>query len=256
MMNSPMVVTVDGTAGCGKSTLARKFAYRWNALYINSGLLYRSIGYRYIQEQGLEDRITQKSRFYPVPQLDDIITVPTLDELGERTVREILRAIEWDVCRTDDGGSVLLIDGRPPVAELFSEDIAAVASELAVFSEVRERCTTFQRDEATRYPRVVVEGRDAGTVVFPDAVGKWYVDAPLGVRAQRRINQLKRISPWQQVSLEAIASQIARRDTRDTTRAIAPQRPAEDAVIVDTFAEKQSDTLRAMEQLVRERVGW
>ncbi len=247
MMNTPLVVTVDGTAGCGKSTLARKFAFRWNALYVNSGLLYRSIAYRYIQERGLVGGFGKRG---------DNELHESLGEVDGQILSEILAMIEWDLCRTDEGGSILLIDCRPPIAELLSEEVAGVASELAVIRMVRERCTTFQQEEAVRYPRVVVEGRDAGTVVFPGALAKWYVDAPLGVRAQRRVQQLRRVSPGQPVSLAAIESHISRRDTRDMTRTIAPQRPAEDAIVVDTFAEKQGDILRTMEQVVRDRGGW
>lgn len=221
------MVTVDGTAGSGKSTIARKFAYRWDALYINSGFLYRSIGYRVMQE-GLSADDTEG-------------------------LTKLVRAMEWDVCRTDSGGTALLIDGRLPLPELYTEDVAAVASEWATRAAVREVCTAFQREQAARYPRVVVEGRDAGTEVFPDAIAKWYVDAPLMVRAHRRLSQLQRLSPRGSFSLSEIAEQIRSRDARDSGRALSPQRPAADALLVDTAADKQSDTLRAIEGVVRER---
>lgn len=227
MSRGPQVVTVDGTAGSGKSTIARKFAYRWDALYINSGLLYRSVGYRVMRE-GL----------------------PCGDA---EPLRALLRAIEWDICRTDTGGTALLIDGRLPLPELYTEEVASVASELATLAVVRELCTAFQREQAARYPRVVVEGRDAGTEVFPDAVAKWYVDAPLMVRAHRRLSQLQRISPHGRFSLDEIAEQIRSRDARDAGRALSPQRPATGSHRVDTAADKQSDTLRAMEAIVRAR---
>ena len=227
MSGRTLVVTVDGTAGSGKSTIARKFAYRWNALYINSGLLYRSVGYRVMQEGLSRD---------DSPRL-----------------RQVVETIEWDMCRTDSGETALLVDGRLPVADLYTEEVAAVASELAMLSVVRGVCTLFQRDQASRHPRVVVEGRDGGTEVFPDAIAKWYVDAPLMVRAHRRLSQLQRIAPHGRFAIDEIAEQIRSRDARDAGRALAPQRPAEDAFRVDTGADKQSDTLRTMEGVVRER---
>lgn len=227
MNRVPHVVTVDGTAGSGKSTIARKFAHRWDALYVNSGLLYRSIGYRVMRE-GL-----------------------SCDNGG--ALEALIHSVEWDICRTDTGGTALLIDGRLPLPELYTEEVAAVASELATRAIVRKACTRFQREQAARSPRVVVEGRDAGTEVFPDAIAKWYVDAPLMVRAHRRLGQLQRLSPRGSFSLDEIAEQIRSRDARDAGRELAPQRPAPDAFRVDTVADKQSETLRTMEAVVRER---
>lgn len=235
MSPSSLVITVDGTAGSGKSTLARKFAHRWDALYLNSGLLYRSIGYRVLQE-GIEKD----------------------DEAG---LREIVEGIEWDLCRTDRGGSALLIDGRPPLGVLNAEEIAGIASELAILPTVRERCTSFQREVSRYHPRVVLEGRDGGTVVFPDAHAKWYVDAPLSVRAHRRLGQLRRLglmgrSPAEEPQvLKIVADKLLIRDTRDQSRSLAPQRPAPDAILIDTSVVKQSDTLQSMQALVEERCG-
>ena len=233
MKQQSLIITVDGTAGSGKSTIARKFALRWDALYINSGLLYRSIAYRALQEE--------------------------VEEEDCQALRDIVATIEWDICRTDRGGSVLLIDGRLPVGALTSESVAEVASKLATIAVVRDKCTAFQREQADRHSRIVVEGRDGGTIVFPNALVKWYVDAPLSVRSHRRYSKLRSMkligeSAADELRYRAeIAEQLSARDNRDQQRTIAPQRPAEDAVYVDTAAEKQSDTLNRMEAVAREQ---
>jgi cytidylate kinase len=235
MKKPSLIVTVDGTAGSGKSTIARKFAYRWDALYINSGLLYRSIAYRALQEEIGED--------------------------DGRPLRDVIASIEWDLCRTDRGGSVLLVDGKLPVSALTSEFVAEVASKLATLSVVRDKCTTFQREQVARHSRIVVEGRDGGTVVFPGALVKWYVDAPLSVRSHRRYSKLRSMrligeSPADEHRYrDEIAAQLKVRDTRDQQRALAPQCPAEDAIHVNTAMEKQTDTLIRMEAVARERTA-
>jgi cytidylate kinase len=234
MKKPSLVVTVDGTAGSGKSTIARKFAIRCDALYINSGLLYRSIAYRALQEE--------------------------VEQEDGQPLRDIIAAMEWDLCRTDRGGSVLLVDGKLPITALTSESIAEVASKLATLSVVRDKCTAFQREQIARHPRIVVEGRDGGTVVFPRALVKWYVDAPLSIRSHRRYSKLRSMkligeSPADELRYcDEIAAQLIARDTRDQQRGLAPQCPADDAIHIDTSIEKQSEILSRMEAVARERL--
>ena len=201
-----VVVTVDGPAGAGKSTVGMAVARRLGFSFVETGKLYRALALKALREE--------------IP-LDD---GPRLAGAFERTdVRYALT----------DGEPLVALDGEDVTAELASGDVADAASAISALPAVREVLLPLQRRLA-KPPGVVVEGRDIGTVVFPDAAYKFYLDASPGERARRRAGDFAAMG--KDVAAEEVEKDLAVRDNRDAGRVAAPLRRAEDAVYVDTTA--------------------
>lgn len=200
------VVTIDGPAGSGKGTIAVKLAQQLGYHYLGSGSLYRILAYYRLQH---------------MPDTDD------LQALLERceTLRIVFRP------QGDEGDVQVLVDEADVSDALRTEDCGGEASRLAVRPEVREALLKKQLS-FRKAPGLVAEGRDMGTVVFPDAPHKIYLTASAEERAQRRQKQLRKqgIS----ASLDRLLAEIKTRDTLDKQRPISPLRPAADAVRVDS----------------------
>ena len=191
--SSHFAVAIDGPAASGKSTLAKKLAQRLGLVMVNSGAMYRAITWKALQE-GIS------------PQ--DSAAVVTL-----------LNRVDIE-CGVSDGGSTISIDGVDPGDELRSEAVNANVSAISAIPEVREKLVDLQR-QYLRHHSVVMEGRDIGSVVFPDTPFKIYVDAAEHVRAARR-------------SDVGEVDSVAQRDAADSGRDIAPLVVPEGATILDT----------------------
>ena len=199
----PQIITIDGPAGVGKSSIAKILARDLGLAYLDTGAMYRTLGLH----------------------LDDA----ALD--GHEAQRQtIISGLSFQLTGQGDG-SRLTVNGLPVGEEIRSEEVAARASRLAVLPDVRRFLQSAQQriGEATA---LVCEGRDMGSKVFPQARYKFFLDAAPEVRAQRRFLQLK--AQGQPADLELILSQIIARDEQDRNRPVDPLRPAADAVIVDT----------------------
>ena len=181
-----MIIAVDGPAGSGKGTLARRLAAHFGLSYLDSGSLYRAVAAAVLAAGG----------------------DPSDPQMASAAARSL------DVAAIGDQA-------------LRSREVGAAASKVAAIPEVRSALIDFQRAIARR--GAVIDGRDIGTVVAPDAEVKLYVDASLEVRARRRAAEL---GPG--TSLEAIHADLAERDRRDAGRAVAPMRAADDALLLDT----------------------
>jgi len=218
MVDSSLVITIDGTAGCGKSTIAKKLSRRLDALYLNSGLLYRGLASMAI------------SRGIAVDDVDSLVAL-----LEECTFSFAFKP----------GGPTVFSMGREVVtlATLMSDQIADTASEIAVHPLIRAPLTLLQQEYITRVPRAVIEGRDAGTVVAPDAQLKVFLDAPLRIRAGRRLRQLHSVG-HSEATLPEVLAGINARDTRDRERTYAPLKSAAGAVVYDTEAEQVRHIVR------------
>jgi cytidylate kinase len=213
----PAVITIDGPAGAGKSTAARTLARRLGYRLVDTGAMYRALAWS-VARAGLVAEDT-----------------PAL--------RRLLAAVDVGL----DGDRVL-VDGRDVSGEIRTREISDLTSRLTRLAPVRERATPLQRQMAAA-GRVVLEGRDTGTVVYPEADVKFYLDATDAARARRRHAELR--ARGIEVSLETVREEIVLRDRQDTTRALAPLRKAPDAITVDTTdldAEQVVDVmLRAIE---------
>jgi cytidylate kinase len=194
------VITIDGPAGAGKSTAARTLAARLGYRLVDTGAMYRALAWS-VARTGL-----------PVED------TPAL--------RRHLAAIDVKL-----EGDRVFVDGRDVTGEIRTREISDLTSRLTMLAPVRERVTPLQRQMAAG-GGVVLEGRDTGTVVCPDADVKFYLDASDEARARRRQQELA--AAGVAVDLETVRREIALRDRQDTTRALAPLRKAPDAITLDT----------------------
>jgi len=216
-----VVVTVDGPAGAGKSSASRRLAERLQLLHVDTGAMYRAVALVAAERGvGLEDdgalgRLLEGLRF--------------AFDLGRITV-----------------------DGRDVSEAIRRREVGELASRVSARPVVRRRLVALQRSLAAS-PGVVMEGRDIGTVVFPDASVKFFLTASPGERAHRRALELH--ATGQTVDEAALAAELARRDERDSTRAVAPLRPAADAIVLDTSTLSLDDVVAEMERVVRARTA-
>ena len=203
-----MQIAIDGPAASGKSTAARGLAARLGGLYVNTGDMYRTVAWAALQV-GAE----------PVHHPE---TVPPL-------------LPNWDLRyrQTPDGQLRLVLNGQPVRQDdIRAPEVAAVVSYVARIPEVRAWMTSRQRDCAALDAPIVMEGRDIGTVILPDATHKFFVTATPLERARRRLAQSGEVASG--ATLEQVAADIAERDRIDSTRAVAPLKAAPDAVTVVT----------------------
>lgn len=198
-MNDVMVVTVDGPSGVGKGTLCARLAEHYGYHFLDSGALYRVLGLA-ARQRGILDNgvaLTELARHLPVSFVQGKILLETTD------VSDTIR----------------------------TETVAALASQVAVVESVRAALLAFQQDFA-QAPGLIADGRDMGTVVFPSATAKLFLDASAEVRADRRVKQLK--NQGLDANIDRITEEIRERDERDRNRPIAPLKVAEDALVIDT----------------------
>ena len=200
------IIAIDGPAGVGKSTIAHKLAAELSCVYVDTGAMFRCLALSW-GKQGC-------------PKSD-----LSLQELGEQT--RIYFEDEKTFC-----------DEIDVTDEIRSESISSLASRISLFPSIREVMKKKQRSlvkeecESGNYKGAVLEGRDIGTVVFPDADHKFYVDASPEIRAERRYLQLREQDV--DADIQEILSTLVERDHQDKSRSIAPLRAAEDAIIIDT----------------------
>lgn len=196
-------IAIDGPAGAGKSTVAKRIARQLNLFYVDTGAMYRTIAYKVLKSNiSLEDE-------YRVNQIADNTEV-VLDHSDERTV--------W-------------CDGENVTEAIRGPEISRAVSTVAAYAGVRERLVELQRREAER-GGVVMDGRDIGTHVLPKASLKVFLTASLQERAKRRWLEL--VQAGKNVHLEEVAQDMQKRDRLDSEREISPLAPAQDAVILDT----------------------
>jgi len=213
-----LIVTIDGPAGSGKSSAARALAERVGFEFLDTGAMYRAVGWACL------DRDVDPNDEARVSELTDHIS---LELKGEQVV----------------------VDGQDISGQIRSNAVSQASSVIARHPKVRESLVRLQRQFAAG-KRIVSEGRDQGTVVFPAAACKFYLEARPEIRAERRHEQL--LAAGDSSDLESLITEIRERDERDANRSIAPLRPADDAECIDTSDRSLEDVLDRMESRVRE----
>lgn len=214
-----MIIAIDGPAGAGKSTVAKRLARRLNFLYIDTGAMYRALTLKAIENNA--------------------------DSGDEKALARLAAQTSIDLIDNSDGSLKVLLDGRDVSTEIRHPRITKVVSEVARIKEVRKVMVELQRKLGSA-KNSVLEGRDIGTVVFPQADKKFYLDARFEERTQRRYKELQ--GSAQQVTPDDVASDLANRDNIDSTRECSPLKKAEDAIYIDT-------TEMAIEEVVDKLYG-
>ncbi|GAA3749651.1 (d)CMP kinase [Terriglobus aquaticus] len=221
---SSRIIAIDGPAGAGKSTVAAHLARHFGLLNLETGAMYRALALK-ATERGIP--------------LDDPAALTALT--AETTI----------ALTPGDGANRVLLDGRDVTALLRTPEITAAASRVSVHPGVRHWMVAAQRSMGQTAPTgVVMEGRDVGTVVFPDATLKLFLDASVEARGDRRFLQTGVTPAAQAEDRDSITRDIAARDERDRTREVSPLRPADDAVRIDTTAMTLDEVLDRATALV------
>jgi cytidylate kinase len=218
------VVALDGPSGTGKSSVARRLATSIGARYLDTGAMYRAVTLAVLRA-GVDPTDTQR-------------------------VIEIARASRLEL-GTDPSHATTTLDGQDVGAEIRGPEVTLAVSPVSAIREVRELLVAEQRRIIAEADGIVVEGRDIGTVVAPDAELKVYLTASPEARAQRRSRQ--DTAAGRSSTLHATLADVQRRDNYDSTRAVSPLRPADDAVEVDTTSLDLAGTVAALLDLVDRR---
>lgn len=203
-VNRELIVTIDGPAGSGKSTVSKILAKRLGYLYLDTGAIYRAVAYL-IGREGLSGE-------------------------DEQTLHNLLKSSDIRLQKSGDGWQVY-VNGEDVTRHLRTEEIGLMASKISAFPLIREVLLPIQR-EAGASGGIVAEGRDMGTVVFPDADVKFFLEASESERIQRRFKELS--NRGDDLAYGNIAKDMRQRDLQDRERTVAPLRPHEEAVIIDT----------------------
>lgn len=218
-------VAIDGPSGAGKSSLSRKVAERFGIMYVDTGAIYRTVGLAVLR-RGISP-----------------------DESA--AVIALLPELEIDLRHDESGLQRMYLWGEDVTDAIRTPEISQYASKVSAIPEVRAFLMEQQRSLARRYC-VIMDGRDIGTVVLPEADVKVFLTASAEERAMRRWKELQAKGETQ--SYEDVLADMIERDARDSSRAAAPLRPAEDAVILDTTGLDLEKSLEALCALIRERV--
>lgn len=199
-----MIIAIDGPSGAGKSTLAKKLAADLGFIYLDTGAMYRALALK-ILRQGVDLADDQK--------LAELVNSTSVDLQCDRAELKVL------------------LDGRNVASEIRTPAVSQMASKASALKLVRDRMLELQR-RLGEQGSVVAEGRDIGTVVFPDAQVKIFLSASAAERARRRCAELR--AAGQPVDLDVTLREIEERDQRDSERALAPLRKADDALVIDS----------------------
>ena len=225
-MAKKISIAIDGPAGAGKSTIARRLAKEMGYMYVDTGAIYRTVAY-FFDLWGI------------APKDIDGIT---------RYIDELTVNIEYD----EDGLQHMIMNGMDVTDSIRTQDIGQKASLVSAHAIVREALLDMQRDVAKNY-NVIMDGRDIGTVVLPKANVKIFLTADPEVRAKRRYDEL--IGKGQKADLPQILKEIKQRDHQDMTRPIAPLKQAKDAVLVDTSALDIDGVVAEIKSIVKEKIS-
>ncbi|MFP4598424.1 MAG: (d)CMP kinase [Persicimonas sp.] len=218
-----MIVAIDGPAGAGKSTIARRVAQELGYQLIDTGAIYRAVAYRALEDgEDLED---------------------------PEDVSMLAASLDFDF-RREGGDNILYVDGEPMREQIRTPHVTRASSQISGFSALRKALLDVQRELGRSEPSVL-EGRDIGTVVFPDAEVKIFLTASKEVRAHRRLEQMQ--EQGIDADLDEVYDEIVARDKRDTERDVAPLKKADDAVEVDTTGMEIDEVVERILEVVEDK---
>lgn len=219
-------IAIDGPGGAGKSTVARAVAKQLGFIYVDTGAIYRAIGLKFVR--------TGKSFTN-----ENIISVLPGTELSLTHI---------------DGEQHIIIDGEDVSSLIRTQEISSAASKVSAVPKVRAFLLDLQRDIA-RKNNVIMDGRDVGTVILPNAEVKIFLTANVEVRARRRHRELMAKGLETPDTFERVLKEVAERDKADSERATAPLKPAEDAVLVDTSDMDFEQSVQTVINIIRRKVN-
>ena len=219
-------IAIDGPSGAGKSTISRKAAEIFGFIYVDTGAIYRTIG--------LASKIRGIS-------LDD-----------KAAVMEMLPKLNIELKYNEAGEQHMYLDGKDVSRDIRLPEVSMLASKVSAIPEVRAFLVDMQRDMAKKYD-VIMDGRDIGTVILPDADLKIFLTADVNDRAQRRYEELR--AKGMEKPFDEVLAEMKQRDEQDTLRAAAPLKAAEDAVMLDTSGNTLEQSIAEVCRLIADRTG-
>jgi len=224
-MPKTITIAIDGPAGAGKSTIAKRLAQELGYYYVDTGAIYRTVAY-----------------------FLDLLGISPKDADGvARYLDELTVGIEYD----ETGKQHMIMNGMDVTEDIRTQEISQKASLVAAHAIVRDMLLDMQRDVAKRH-NVIMDGRDIGTVVLPRATVKIFLTASAEVRAQRRTAEL--LAKGQKANYAQVLKEIQQRDYQDTHRAVAPLKQAKDAVKLDTSELDIDGVIAAMKAIIDQKV--
>jgi len=237
----PLIIAIDGPVGSGKSTLAQRVAQKLGYVYVDTGAMYRALALK-ASRRGISPAPAESS---------DGKADAKGDAKGDDALAELARGTRIDL-RAQNGGQQVLLDGEEVTAAIRTPEISQSASRVAMDAGVRHVLVAEQR-RAGEQGGVVMEGRDIGSVVFPDADLKIYLTASPEVRAERRWREHQQ--KGDSISLARTLDEVHQRDRRDRERANSPLVRAADAVLLDSSAMQPEEVARLVVMLANERAA-
>lgn len=205
------VITIDGPSGAGKGTVCLKLAQALDYRLLDSGALYRIVGLKAFEAK--------------------LLTNTELDSKDEENIAELTNKLHIEFLPRETGEVDIVVDGSNVAGEIRNETVGGYASKVAALPKVRAALLALQKNMAND-SGLIADGRDMGTVVFPNADAKVYLTASAEARANRRVAQLGQAG--QSADYQAILQSIQQRDERDENRSVSPSKPAEDALVLDS----------------------
>ncbi len=219
-------IAIDGPSGAGKSTISRKAAEKFGFIYVDTGAIYRTIG------------LATKMRGV---SLDDTVAVVAL-----------LPTLEIELKYNDAGEQHMYLDGNDVSRDIRLPEVSMLASKVSAIPEVRAFLVDMQRGMAEKYD-VIMDGRDIGTVILPNADLKIFLTADVRDRARRRYEELR--AKGMEKPFDEVLAEMEKRDEQDTQRAAAPLKAADDAVLLDTSGNTLEESIDEVCRLISEKTG-
>lgn len=221
-----IAVAIDGPAGAGKSSVAKAVGKQLGLLYVDTGALYRTVGLAALRKG--------------------------VDPSSKAEVEALLKEISVEMDFSETSGQVVLLNGEDVTGLIRTPDVSMTASDISALPIVREYLLGLQRNIA-KTKNVIMDGRDIGTVVLPDAQVKIFLTASPESRAERRYKEL--VEKGEKTTVKDVLRDVIKRDYNDTNRKAAPLRPAEDSVLVDTTNLDFDGSVEAVAKIIRERIS-